>query len=140
MGARGPVAQPKDHGNAGYTPGLPAMPKGLSPEAQDAWKWVCKQLPIERTSPGDQMALIGLCRWYAKWVKLMDASDADPLDPKIQKQANAAWCTVDQQLRQFGLTLVARARLPAGKAKGDTKSENPYLRLIAHREAKRRPG
>lgn len=141
MGARGPVARAKpEHGNAGFSSGLPVMPKGLSPAAQEAWRFVCKQIPPDRSSPGDKLALLGLCKWFARWSELMDLCDKHPLDARIQRQATAAWNCVDQQLRQFGLTLVSRARMPAGKREDDKKPENPIAQILKMREGKRKPG
>jgi hypothetical protein len=139
MGARGPLAQPKpEHGNAGYSSGLPVMPKGLSVKAKEVWKFVCEQIPPDRSSPADKLALLGLVKWFERWSALMELCEQDPTDFRVQRQATAAWNCVDQQLRQFGMTLVSRARLPAGKRDGKDKPENPIAKILQMRQ--RKPG
>lgn len=129
-----------EHGNAGFTAGVPEMPPGLSDAAQKIWRFVCEQIPADRSCPGDALLMAGLARWFAHWDRLMTKVEEDPTDWRMQKQATGAWEKVDQSLRQMGLTLVSRARLPAGKTAGQEKSENPLLKLHAMRESKRRPG
>jgi hypothetical protein len=139
MGARGPVAQPKpDHANAGYASGLPVMPKGLSVKGKEVWKFVCEQIPPDRSSPADKFALLGLVKWFERWSELMDLCEANPADFRVQRQATAAWNCVDQQLRQFGMTLVSRARMPAGKREEKAKADTGIAKILQMRQ--RKPG
>lgn len=138
MGARGPAAKsPTPHNNAGFASGAPRMPKGLNPEAKAVWEFVCEQIPAERSSPADKLALLGLAKWFAHWSELMETLEVDRGDARMQRQAANAWQMVEQLLRQFGLTLNSRARLPAGKP-DDGGKENPLLKLHKLREARRK--
>jgi hypothetical protein len=140
MGARGPVSKSIDHGNAGFGNGLPEMPPGLTDAAKKIWRFVCEQIPPERSCPGDALLMAGLARWFAHWDRLMTKVEEDPTDWRMQKQATGAWEKVDQSLRQMGLTLVSRARLPAGTSAKQQKQENPILQIVNMREGKRKPG
>lgn len=142
MGARGPIPKAKGEvSNAGYRRGRPKMPDGLSPAAQEVWAYVVRQIPPNRSSPADKFSLLGLSRWFVQWDRLMTSLESEPADARLQRQAVNAWTMVDQQLRQLGLTIVARARMPGGGAKQPKEAENPLLKIHAMREGKRRrPG
>src|SRR5688500_14338050 len=111
MGTRGPMPKATEaHANAGFARGAPKMPPGLSDEAKSVWKFVCDQIPEDRSSPADLLAIAGLSRWFAQWDRLMKSLENDPADARMQRQAASAWQLVEQSLRQFGLTMVSRAR------------------------------
>lgn len=130
-----------DHANAGYARGLPKMPAGLSEPAQQAWNFVCKQIPEDRSCPGDALLMGGLVRWFAVWDALMQKFEAKPDDWRLQNQTAKAWEKVEQALRQMGLTLASRARLPAGKAGDDSKPDSGVAKIYQMRQGKqRKPG
>ena len=103
--------------------GKPRMPKGLSLDAQAAWKLIVKELPPEALNPADCFALELACNSFA-----MARQAAKVGDWKTQKEASLdfrGWAS------RFGLTPVDRAKIAAPvKEEGDELDDLAKLRVI----------
>lgn len=141
MGLRGPL--PRDVGRETPLPGIPPMPPGLSPRAQEIYRSVGRSLRRIGTISkldGPTLAEYSTCAWQCEELGQALSEDGVMITVEgVRREHPAGKALWDVQVRleraaaALGLNPLARQRTPAPKA--ETKSP---LEELAKRRASRR--
>lgn len=123
-------------------PGLPPVPKHLSPRAKAAWKRIGPELvAMNVMSLADGPALELLCDAYAEWRHARDLVDQEGATYETETEngriiranpavaiASDAWRRIRAMLAEFGLTPSSRSRVSMLSGSEDVDPFDAFLR------------
>lgn len=124
----------EDRADESLAIGKPQKPDFADDRASKLWDLIVIGLPEKAQATLDTPLLIGLCRWWCRWLDFMqkmDDTESDVEHYKLMVMAAAAWKQFATLASRFGMSPVDRARLKIGGGKAEP--DDPLVRMLKAR-------